>query len=387
MITNKQNITFCGYDARPLKGIITCDNALGKNIYSLSDEISHILNKENVDVFILTKNTVLKNDFKNKTLSPVTIAPWSQDKLTFLPDKKFICNFPNFIENVSDRISEFFSITKLNTSTHIDGGNYFFTKNKQKENVVLLGNEELQMNTFPKIKEYFGKTKICTITQPDYHLDLSIRPLNNGNVLVNDNALLLEKLRIGIENCKKATEKDKSTQLAKVLNNLEQLYHDIQITDKSFDLKNKHKKLIQELKYNKFNVIRVPAFVIHLPKEKPENIFDLMASNIPKELSSLAYNIEYRYNYLNAIVHERPNNSLVYITGKSMLDSELGITEEIAKKIDFSFEKIFKDSLKDYIADEDIHFVGDKFCSELLEKLFGGVHCIFSEIPKFREPK
>ena len=83
-------------------------------------------------------------------------------------------------------------------------------------------------------------------------------------------------------------------------------------------------------------------------------------------------------NYINAIVHERPDKSLVYIAEKSRLDNEIGITPQIAEKIDFSFEKMFKSSLKNYIAPEDIHFVG----KDLIEKYDGGFHCLFVEIPQ-----
>lgn len=87
-------------------------------------------------------------------------------------------------------------------------------------------------------------------------------------------------------------------------------------------------------------------------------------------------------NYINAIVHERPDKSLVYIAGKSRLDNEFEITPQIAEKIDFSFEKMFKSSLKNYIAPEDIHFVGKDFVSDLIEKYDGGFHCLFTEIPQ-----
>ena len=40
-------------------------------------------------------------------------------------------------------------------------------------------------------------------------------------------------------------------------------------------------------------------------------------------------------NFMNAIVHERADKSLVYVAGKSVLDEQLGLTPEIAEKIDF----------------------------------------------------
>lgn len=43
---------------------------------------------------------------------------------------------------------------------------------------------------------------------------------------------------------------------------------------------------------------------------------------------------------------------------------------------------MFKSSLKNYIAPEDIHFVGKDFVSDLIEKYDGGFHCLFAEIPQ-----
>ena len=43
---------------------------------------------------------------------------------------------------------------------------------------------------------------------------------------------------------------------------------------------------------------------------------------------------------------------------------------------------MFKSSLKNYIAPEDIHFVGKDFVSDLIEKYDGGFHCLFAEMPQ-----
>ena len=91
---------------------------------------------------------------------------------------------------------------------------------------------------------------------------------------------------------------------------------------------------------------------------------------------------KYKMNFMNAIVHERSDKSLVYVAGKAVLDEQLGLSPEIAEKIDFSFERIFKKSLSGIIAPDDIHFVGDKTISNILKNNDGNVHCLFAEIPK-----
>lgn len=48
-----QKISFTGYDARPLKGILARDSGFGKPFCNLLQETAEILNKEGVDVFLL----------------------------------------------------------------------------------------------------------------------------------------------------------------------------------------------------------------------------------------------------------------------------------------------------------------------------------------------
>ena len=88
---------------------------------------------------------------------------------------------------------------------------------------------------------------------------------------------------------------------------------------------------------------------------------------------------KYLNNFSNAIVTEK-NNELVYITHEALLDDEIGLTDDIIKKIGFSTKQYFIDSIKDFVKPENIHFISKASTKELF-KYLGGVHCIGAEIP------
>lgn len=363
------NISFQGYDARPLKGIFTRDGGFGKSFYSLAGQTAEILNKEGVDVFVQTPKKILKNDFSDIKPNFSNFWPWVQDRLAFFPNKTIESKgFTREDTNLKD-IREMFKFPTEEKSNHVEGGNYFFIKDGGKD-IVLLGKEELSIKSPKSIQDFFGKHKVITVSQPDFHLDLSIRPLNNKRILVNDPKMLMNELNNGIKRAKEVYAKEKDSQLEAVIRKLSYLKDEILESNQEYDTLNKYKTLQQELKYNKFNVIKVPGLII-----KPGNGVE---AGQPLFLAD----IKYKMNFMNAIVHERADKSLVYVAGKSVLDEQLGLTPEIAEKIDFSFERIFKKSLSGIIAPDDIHFVGDKTISNLLKNNDGSVHCLFAEIPK-----
>lgn len=364
------NISFTGYDARPLKGIFTRDGGFGKSFYGLAAQTAEILNKEGVDVFVQTPKKILKNDFSDIKPNFSNFWPWVQDRLAFFPNKTIESKgFTREDTNLKD-IKEMFSLPIKEIGNHIEGGNYFFIKDGGKD-IVLLGKEELSIKKPKSIQDFFGKHKVIILSQPDFHLDLSIRPLNNKRILVNDPKMLMNELDNGIKRAKEVHAKEKDSQLEAVIRKLNYLKDEILESNQEYDTLNKYKTLQQELKYNKFNVIKVPGLIIKL------------GNGVVAGQPLFMADTKYKMNFMNAIVHERADKSLVYVAGKSVLDEQLGLTPEIAEKIDFSFERIFKKSLNGIIAPDDIHFVGDKTISNILKKNDGNVHCLFAEIPKY----
>jgi hypothetical protein len=238
-----------------------------------------------------------------------------------------------------------------------------------------MGKDETLTSTQAERADAFGNKKICFVTQPDYHIDLSIRPLNNKRVLVHSPKLLLQGIQKGIQNASDIYEKTGDKEIGRVLDKLKGLYEETITAQEQYHMEERYKDLSQDLKYNHFDVIKVPGN-IELP--------DVYSMEYPAKYK--ANSIKYALNYMNAIVHERPDGSLVYLAGKSNLDKKLGITPEIEEKIGFSFEKMFKDSLKGIIKEEDVHFVGGKkqFMQNLLERNDASLHCLFSEIPVYK---
>ena len=126
-------------------------------------------------------------------------------------------------------------------------------------------------------------------------------------------------------------------------------------------------KIIQkELEDYGFNVVKVPGALIR--------------QTTPYDDSPYSH---YALNFMNAIVHKAPNGDLIYITNKSKLDFICNISPEMSEEIGFGFEKAFKESVKDYIKPENIHFIsGDGYVPNMLEHSQGGIHCLCAEIPQ-----
>lgn len=371
-------ISFKGYDARPLCGIYARDTGFGKPFYSLMEETAKILNKENVDVFIQTNKGIIKNNFNYEKFQGCNINPFAQDRVTFIDNKNFMARGIMPINENFEAIIDFFKANWLDKNIHVEGGNYFFIKEGNNKESVLLGKDSLKFNKITEIREHFKGKKLYTVTQPDYHIDLSLRPLNNKNILINDPGMLLNELNQAIKRANIVNDKNPSPELSNVIKNLEKLLNETSAAFEKYNIKAQAKTLREELKANKFNVIRVPAAVMQPAKS-------VSGARNPNSIESRLFDERnYSLNYLNAIVHERPDKSLVYITNKSGLDKKVGITPQIAEQIDFSFEKMFVKSLKGIIKPEDIHFVGEdcRFLPDLLKNSDAGIHCLISEIPR-----
>lgn len=372
------NISFKGYDARPLCGIYARDTVFGKPFYALMQETAKILNKENIDVFIQTNKGILKNNFNNEKFQGCNINPFAQDRVTFIDIKNFMARGIMPINENFEAIIDFFKANWLNKNIHVEGGNYFFIKEGKNKEAVLLGKDTLKFHKITEIREHFKGKRLYTVTQPDYHIDLSLRPLNNKNIIINDPKMLLNELNQAIKKANNINDKNPSPELSNVIKNLEKVLNETATAFEKYNVKAQAKTLREELKANKFNVIRVPAAIMQPAKS-------VSGARNPNSIESRLFDERnYRLNYLNAIVHERPDKSLVYITNKSELDKKIGITPDIAELIDFSFEKMFVKNLKGIIKPEDIHFVGEdcRFLSDLLKNSDAGIHCLISEIPR-----
>ena len=97
---------------------------------------------------------------------------WAQDYWTFLSDK--LLAFTNKYDTYP--ICDYFKINHHETDKHMSGGNMFIV-NKDGEDVMLLGESELKDFSVKHLKSTYGVSKIYTLPQMDYHIDLFVRPL------------------------------------------------------------------------------------------------------------------------------------------------------------------------------------------------------------------
>lgn len=361
--------SFQGYDARPLKGLIARGTIRDDNFWALLEEMKSIGKKSGFDVYLQTPDRIITSHFKNSAdksnmFEPIRQYCWPQDYLSFLPDGKAVGL--KLIEHANKKIAGVFKRPLKSIIPHIQGGNFFII-NRNGKNILLIGENDLSKKKISNIRSQYGIKDIYPISQPDFHIDLAVRPLNKNNILVTDDELTIEQLNAGQKKIEEYLNKNDAPALENIKTML------AGITNSFADFLNNNKlyespKVIQkELEDFGFNVIKVPGRIIRplLKGEEDDECYHYLA------------------NFMNAIVHQRPNKSLVYITNHSALDEITGISAYIEQKTGFGFEKMFKDSIKDYVKPADIHFVsGNNYITTSLDQLHGGVHCLFTEVPR-----
>ena len=357
---------FTGIDARPLKSVILRDISADKRFEKLIKELTIIGQKNGFDVFVQdAKKIVCGQNYNHQESIPLPNKhpyPWSQDNLTFTPTGQLlgtatICDLNKDIAKLTNR-----NLKKIRQ--HYAGGNLYFIKDNDGDSLII-GKNELPAEMGNFAKKYFNIKHIYPISQPDFHIDLGIRPLNNKVVLVNDENLTLVLICQAMEKAKAFAIKYKDSAMSRVYQSLAMIKEVFAEKMTANVYKDRH-KITKELMEYDFKVVRVPSNVYYAPPLQKSS----------KENSYLA-------NYMNAIVHVNNEGDLVYITNKSSLDEIAEITPEVELKIGFSFKKMFTDALKGLIKEENIHFVdGNGYISNTLELSNGGIHCLCAEVPK-----
>ncbi len=195
------------------------------------------------------------------------------------------------------------------------------------------------------------KQDIHFVSQPDFHIDMEIRPLKYPYLLVNDPKCSKNMLERAMQNAK--TQKEK--QDIKAL--LDQtLQHEKEKGEKY----SPKAQVIKELEDQGFKLIRVPG------------TFGDASTN-----------------FMNAIIHQRPNGDLVYITNKSSYDESKFINlnklyqEEVQKQVPEVKQFYFVGGLPNSPLIPDKSKENINFISSLLKYESGGTHCITEEHPDF----
>lgn len=391
------NTNFQGYDARHLRGFLMSSNCEG-----IADEMFKIGKEEGFKIFSPYGENVLKccaEVLPRKTQNDNKL--WAQDYWTITKEKIFSLN-PDFI---TDSIKKFFNLrydltqkvtretpefkrinydvwnlfSDLSTKetenfqdifiqkkeelnnrlhkAHISGGNLFIFKDGNEDSIIV-GQDELEKFDTDEIQGMYGAKNVIVLPQMDYHLDLFIRPLDNKRVLLADDKLTIDILKQGLEKIPKDDE------CYGVLNNfIKNFQENIKLNNKP-----QSEEVEKILTDNGFEVIKVPARIYETKTDENDSVY-----------------LKHFCNYINANTLINKNGNLVYITNKSSVDEQLGLTPAFIEKIGFSFEQCFIDSISKYIKPEHIYFVDgeNNFISEImLTEYQGGIHCVCSEIPE-----
>ena len=260
-------------------------------------------------------------------------------------------------------------------NTHIEGGNYYFAKNKSGKETALVGKNELDKFSQDEIKQMLGTDNVVFIPQMDYHMDLYLRPLDNGKILLADDKLTKQMLAEGFNKIQEAALKLQVQKRPEELRKLEKPFVQTGVYTNGIDDVVKSNNFAQTEETAKvledagFDVIRVPG-----------RLYETRTSGLKNGVFLI-----HLFNFMNANVLPNKNGELVYITNKSNIDEEVfGITPEIEKLTGFSVQKSFVQAIKPYIKPENIYFIsGDNnIMSENLKSYQGGIHCMCSEVPK-----
>lgn len=417
---NLSNISFKGYDARKLRGFL-----MATNYSNIANEMSKIGRKEGFDVFITDGiNPVFQVD--NIKQAEVFTGEWVQDFITILKDNKLLSSDIDLMKHVlsffnlklnafqkslyekldfnkyrnilqkfkkATPISEKeFKITltdgkemilsmdelikecdktiaKMNvmvSETHIQGGNVFVAKNKEGKELILVGHNEFVKFYTDDIAQMFSNRNVEFIPQADFHLDLFMRPLNDGKILLADDNLtlkLLEDFTIRLNECLNSPEYIKhEKEIKNIIKEMKSLKNEFE-NELSKNMYEKTATVEEKLKKLGFDVIKVPGryYVI-----ENENITHLM-------------------NFMNANVLVNKDNELVYITNAPHFEALSESKSSINDKLQILLQDEFYKYIAPYVKKEHTYFINgkDNALAKLLSDLRGGIHCLCAEIPKF----
>lgn len=414
--------SFTGYDARKLQGLFVTDK-------QCADSLRKVFNAFDVDIY--TPSVASKS--VRKEISGLISGNkflWAQDYISVLKEKAILFDFTrDFLKRSlrasADGLSKVLHLLPVKSEPHLRGGNFFICNCGDKRKLIVGDNRLIYPDDL--FKQIYDVDEVCPIPRADYHLDLFLRPLDSGNVLVADNNMTMQGLKQGLLKLKNylangnLTDAEK-TQIKSVIEQLELNINMFEITKEfspkggnvSFDAFGKTGEICNKLQEYGFNPIRVPATFYKFKAVKDADKEQEMMNNFKNNMNhlrelcknesakvrflaenyiaaqsmkaemdkTLGVTLENFYinNFINAIVTKNKDGELMYVTNASLLDKNIGITPEIEEKTGFSTKKMFIDSVKSYIKPENIFFIDEKLTDKLFN-FMGGIHCTAAEIP------
>lgn len=342
--------SFKGYFACPIKELHIQSKAVvleDKKIPSMIQELNEKCGKY-FDILIQLKDKIVKpKELKLDNEGFIKNAlkdKWGQDNKLFLEDDKLLVlqYYPK--SDSAENLAELIKIKPAKIDLNIEGGNCFLGKKPNGENFALVGENALFDSNYDNNKKYLDQTlkvlnikpeNLYVISQPHFHIDMVIRPLNYPYILVGDKELIKD-----YANSKAKIKFIESLNPQKTLLTLykkESEYAPIE-------------DIMEQLKYYGFIPIKVPG---------------------------LAGDGD--VNFMNAIVHQKPNGKLIYITNKQNL--------KLKEQTGIDFEKIFKKHMKENVPQiEKVIFIdGNGHLAYSLKNITdgGGIHCMNCERPDF----
>lgn len=346
-------LNFRGYDAVPLKALYM-QGVSDRGQLNILEEMAGVASKENIDLYVFNDENIIKPS-EAKILPRYCSSRWAQDRKTFLETengKKLIwaSNDPSY--NAS--VKKFFIDWKLEKDfMNPPGGNFFIGKNEKGEKWLLIGQDNVNLakkNAFEV--EYQKKTKaelakiydvceenIFVIKQPNFHLDMSLRPVGYPYILVDDPKLSLKNL----DSLEERFPNDKNIARMREFLNAKLNSASYANVDET----------IEALASFGFKPIRI-------------------AGSYSEEI-----------NFMNAIVHLKDDNKMTYITNSTKYSTEA----------EGALMNIFRGDLTDRFPQfKNIYFISGKedlnarYKNDMMTNLgvrSGGIHCMTAEVPDF----
>lgn len=225
--------------------------------------------------------------------------------------------------------------------------------------------------------------KIFYLSQPDFHLDMSLRPINHPDILVHDGQLSLPFLKEAFNASQDESEKQKISQLLKETEQLQkspekELFEAELITlerlmEKTDDPKKK--KLLLGL-YEDVQSDQKRSVPKYASPDKMSSQLKATGLN-PVKIPGVFGSLRNRTNYLNAVVHRKANGKLVYITNASPLPF---LDEQFKRYLLTQFPQIeacYFITGGPSMLEKERYFIQD--CLENR----GGIHCLALEQPDY----
>lgn len=397
---------FKGYAAAPLKNLQI--QPYSRRDLEIAGQLQAIGKREGFEVLIQTRDALYRSLAKVPRKGPFADSCWSQDHKFFQKTaagevvRVLKTVYPDQAANVR-KLARLMHLPSKSMVAALEGGNFFLGKREDGSPYAIIGRETLnktarilcyrdhgvpvsseqseetaQEKALRKdVDAWFKENKapykdravrqiarelglkpeqITYINQPDFHIDLWVRPLHGNIVLLNDPALSFQALS---EATRRSDNREEKAQLQFLRKSLKQYLSRME----------KHgysgmETIAAQLEEAGFQVIRVPGIF---------RMRDAFRKLTERDTGRCVV-------YTNAVVHQRDNGDLVYITNKGYLPSLNQVFEETLRKQAPWIKQV------DWISGTSTAFRQTNLLTNRIAThldLGGGIHCLVNERPDF----